>query len=75
MPGSANEGRMQMRAKVVSVAIDPAALQHGTLTGTGQWQLSIKTNAHALAHTIETKKTGGASSAGSELGCFTINWV
>ncbi|CAL8353908.1 unnamed protein product [Lota lota] len=25
---------MQMRAKVVSVAIDPAALQHRTLTGT-----------------------------------------
>lgn len=45
-----------MRAKVVSVAIDPAALQHGTLTGTGQWQLSIKTNAHALAHTIETRR-------------------
>lgn len=68
-----------MRAKVVSVAIDPAALQHGTLTGTGQWQLSIKMNAHALAHTIETrrniKKIGGGNSAGSELGCFTINWV
>lgn len=41
-----------MRAKVVSVAIDPTAPQHGTLTGTGQWQLSIKTNAHALTYTI-----------------------
>lgn len=41
-----------MRAKVVSVAIDPTALQHGTLTGTGQWQLSIKTNAHTLTCTI-----------------------
>lgn len=43
---------MQMRAKVVSVAIDPTAPQHGTLTGTGQWQLSIKTNAHTLTYTI-----------------------
>lgn len=45
-----------MRAKVVSVAIDPAAPQHGTLTGTGQWQLSIKTAAQVLyAHYCNTK--------------------
>lgn len=45
-----------MRAKVASVAIDPAALQHGTLTGTGQWQLSIKTNARERAHTTEKRR-------------------
>lgn len=40
-----------MRAKVVSVAIDPTAPQHGTLAGTGQWQLSIKTTAQAFTYT------------------------
>lgn len=41
-----------MRAKVVSVAIDPAAPLHGTLAGTGQWQLSIKTGAHVLTRSL-----------------------
>lgn len=44
---------MQMRAKVVSVAFDPTAPQHGTLTGTGQWQLSITAgNTHTYAVTF-----------------------
>lgn len=57
-----------MRAKVVSVAIDPGALQHGTLTGTGQWQLSIKTKCtsartHYRDVPKEKKKRGGKFAA------------
>lgn len=60
-----------MRAKVVSVAIDPAAPQHGTLTGTGQWQLSIKTTAQVLTHTTVILKHAGTQH--SELCSLAIN--
>lgn len=60
-----------MRAKVVSVAIDPAAPQHGTLTGTGQWQLSIKTTAQVLTHTTVILKY--ARTPHSERGSLTTS--
>ena len=60
-----------MRAKVVSVALDPAAPQHGTLTGTGQWQLSIRATAQVLVHTTVILKYTGAHH--SEPCSLTIN--